>query len=100
MILEYLINGKQLESFANLFSGYSVNSKAAMDSSQILRGRPYGGVAIIFPYSLGSSAIFIDSKYDRLCVLRLHVHSRRESLNTKTIVQLIGEIICMCTTKS
>ena len=36
-----------------------------MDSSQILRGRPYGGVAIIFPYSLGRSATFIDSKSDR-----------------------------------
>ena len=43
-----------------------------MDSSQILRGRPYGGVAIIFPDSLGSSAIFIDSKSDRLCALHIH----------------------------
>ena len=46
-----------------------------MDSSQILHGRPYGGVAIIFPDSLGSSATFIDSKSDRLCALRLHIHS-------------------------
>ena len=103
-----------------------------------------GGVAIIFPDSLGSSATFIDSKSDRLCALSLHIHSiqlyllciymrgdfnydlsigkyesvlseissfcikynaeyvciggnfntkfsRRESLNTKTISQFIGE---------
>ena len=145
MIQEHWLNDKQLESFANLFPGYSVNSKSAMDSSQILRGRPYGGVAIIFPDSFGSSATFIDSKSDRLCALGLHIihsiqlylfgiympcdlndhlsigkyesvlseisslcikynaeyvciggdfntqFSRRESLNTKTILQFIGE---------
>ena len=64
MIQEHWLIDKQLESFANLFSGYSVNSKSAMDSSQTLRGRPYGGVAIIFPDSLGSSATFNDSKSD------------------------------------
>ena len=33
MIQEHWLNDKQLESFANLFPGYSVNSKSAMDSS-------------------------------------------------------------------
>ena len=46
-----------------------------MDSSQILCGRPYGGVAIIFPDSLGSSATFIHYTSDRLCALSLHIHS-------------------------
>ena len=55
MIQEHWLNDKQLELFANLFPCYSVNSKSAMDSSQTLRGRPYGGVAIIFLDSLGSS---------------------------------------------
>ena len=75
MIHEHWLNDKQLESFDHLFPCYSVNSKYAMDSSQILRGRPYGGVAIIFPDSLGSSATFIDSKSDRLCALILHIYS-------------------------
>ena len=71
MIQEHWINDKQLESFANLFPGYSVNSKSAIDSSHILRGRPYGGVAIIYPDSLSSSATFINSKSDILCALSL-----------------------------
>ena len=58
-----------------VFPGYSVNSKSAMDSLQILRGRPYRGVAIIFPDSLDSSSTFVDSKSDRVCALSLHIHS-------------------------
>ena len=73
MIQEHWLHDKQL--VICQFPGYSVNSKSAMDSSQILRGRPYGGVAIIFPDFLGSSATFIDSKSDRLCTLSLHIHS-------------------------
>ena len=46
-----------------------------MDSSQILLGRPYGGVSIIFPDSFDSSSTFIDSTSDRLCALSLHIHS-------------------------
>ena len=75
MIQEHWLNDKQLESFAYLFPCISVNSKSAMVSSQILRGRPYGGVVIIFPDALVSSATFIDTKSDRLCALGLHIHA-------------------------
>ena len=67
MIQEHWLNDKQL-SHLPFSPGYSVHIIFFMDSSQILHGRPYGGVAIIIPDSLGSSSTFIDSTSNRFSI--------------------------------
>ena len=46
---------------------------SALDSTNILIGRPNGGVLIIYPDTFGAKAKFISTTSKRLCALSLHM---------------------------
>ena len=49
VIEEHWLNDQQLSNFGDLFPGYCVNGVTAMESSELLHGRPKGGVLVIYP---------------------------------------------------
>ena len=42
-----------ISELSNYFPGYNIHSVSAIDSSVLLEARPKGGVAVIYPDSLG-----------------------------------------------
>ena len=74
IIEEHWLNEKQLCDFTELFAGYCVYGVTAMDSTEILQGRPHGGVVVIYPDSLGSNANNINTVSKRLCAISLQIH--------------------------
>ena len=71
MLQEHWMNDTQLQSFSNMFPGYCVHSVSAMDITTIVRGRPKGGVLIIYPDTYGSNAKLVHTTSNRLCALSL-----------------------------
>ena len=64
---------KQLESFSTLFPGYCVHGISGLDSTQILRGMPKGGVLIIFPDSMGGKIEYLTTNSKRLCAIKIDI---------------------------
>ena len=75
LLQEHWMNNKQLSEFGNLFPGYCVHGISAIDDTQLLRGRPKGGVLIIYPDSLGSTVKYITSTSCRLCAMSMQIES-------------------------
>ena len=74
IIEEHWLNEKQLCDFTELFAGYCVYGVTAMDSTEVLQGRPHGGVVVIYSDSLGSTANNIKTVSKRLCAISLQIH--------------------------
>ena len=68
---EVWLNDQQMSELSNYFPGYNVHGVSAIDSSVLLKGRPKGGVAVIYPDSLGDKVSFIKTKSNRLCSISL-----------------------------
>ena len=68
---EVWLNDQQMSELSNYFPGYNVHGVCAIDSSVLLKGRPKGGVAVIYPDSLGDKVSFIKTKSNRLCSISL-----------------------------
>ena len=73
MCQEHWMSNKQLESFSTLFPGYCVHGISGLDSTQILRGRPKGGVLIIFPDSMGGKIEYLTTNSKRLCAIKIDI---------------------------
>ena len=74
VIEEHWLNDQQLSNFGDLFPGYCVYGVTAMESSELLHGRPKGGVLVIYPDSFGRNTKVIQTHFKRLCVLNLHIN--------------------------
>ena len=74
IIEEHWLNEKQLGNFTELFAGYCVYGVTAMDSTEVLQGQPHGGVVVIYPDSIGSTANNIKADAKRLCATSLEIH--------------------------
>ena len=68
---EVWLNDQQISELSNYFPGYNVHGVSAIDGSVLLKGRPKGGVAVIYPDSLGDKVSFIKTKSNRLCSISL-----------------------------
>ena len=68
---EHWLNNAQLNTFSNAFPGYCIHGVSAIDSSVLLRGRPHGGVLIMFPDTYGSKVTIIQTVSKRLCAIQL-----------------------------
>ena len=73
-IEEHWLNDQQLPNFGDLFPGYCVYDVTAMESSELLHGRPKSGVLVIYPDSFGRNTKVIQTHFKRLCVLNLHIN--------------------------
>ena len=109
MLQEHWMNNTQLENFANIFSGYCVHSISAMDSTRILRGRPHGGVLIIYPNSIGNNVKYLPTLSKRVCALSLQIDKitvylfsvympcdTNESSNRNEYESILSEISTLC----
>ena len=74
VIEEHWLNDQQLSNFGDLFPGYCVYGVTAMESSELLHGRPKGGVLVIYPDSFSRNTKVIQTHFERLCVLNLHIN--------------------------
>ena len=72
---EHWLNNAQLNTFSNAFPGYCIHGVSAIDSSVLLRGRPHGGVLIMFPYTYGSKVTIIQTVSKRLCAIQLKLEN-------------------------
>ena len=73
VIEEVWLNSQQIAELSNNFPGYNVHEVSAIDSSVLLKGRPKGGVVIIYPDFLGDKVSFIKTKSNRLCSMSLKI---------------------------
>ena len=73
LVQEHWLNNNQLLNVAQYFPGFSVYGISAMDDTKLLKGRPNGGVLMIFPDSLGSNIKYITTTSTRLCAISLQI---------------------------
>ena len=64
---ELWLSDKQISELSTYFPGYNVHGVSAIDSTVLLRDRPKGGVAVIYPDSFGGQISFMKTESKRLC---------------------------------
>ena len=67
------LSDKQISELSTYFRGYNFHGVSAIDSTVLLRGRPKGGIAVIYPESFGSKLSFIKTESKRLCSISLKI---------------------------
>ena len=113
VVEEVWLNSQQIAELSNNFPGYNVHGVSAIDSSVLLKGRPRGGVVIIYPDFLGDEVSFIKTKLNRLCSMSLKIDqlliylfcvymSRdwNEIHNLNEIESILHEISAICITNN
>ena len=70
VLQELWLNDHQISELSSHFQGYNVHGVSAIDISVLLKGRPKGGVAFIYPGTLGEVSL-IKTKSNRLCSISL-----------------------------
>ena len=70
VLQELWLNDHQISELSSHFQGYNVHGVSAIDSSVLLKGRPKGGVAFIYPDTLEEVSL-IKTKSNRLCSISL-----------------------------
>ena len=68
-LIEHWLTNKQLSDLSANFPGYSISGVSDILDCNLLRGRPNGGVAVIYPDCYNKSVQFIDTDSRRLCAI-------------------------------
>ena len=68
-LIKHWLTNKQLSDLSANFPGYSISGVSAIPDDNLLRGRPNGGVAVIYPDCYNKSMQFIDTGSKRLCAI-------------------------------
>lgn len=74
-IQEHWLSNEQLADINKHFSCFTIHGVSAMDSSDLLIGRPHGGCLVILHDDLGANTTFINTKSNRLCCISILIHS-------------------------
>ena len=82
-ICEHWLKNGEFYNVAQKFSDKWVALKSSMDPSEIINGRPYGGIGFICSKSEGITFQSIDVESDRICAIQL-------SMNRKVLINVIG----------
>ena len=68
-LIKHWLTNKQLSDLSANFPGYSISGVLAIPDSDFLRGRPNGGVVVIYSNCYNKSVQFIDTDSKRLCAI-------------------------------
>ena len=68
-LIEHWLTNKQLSDLSANFPGYSISGVSAILDCNLLRGRPNGGVAVIYSDCYNKPVQFIDTDSKRLCAI-------------------------------
>ena len=68
-LIEHWLTNIQLADLSANFPGYSISRVSAIPDGNLLRGRPNGGVAVMYPNCYNKSMQFIDTDFKRLCAI-------------------------------
>ena len=110
---ELWLSDKQISELSTYFPGYNVHGVSAIDSTVLLRGRPKGGIAVIYPDSFGSKLSFIKTESKRLCSISLKIDQLliyffcaympwdcNEVNNCNEFQSILNEISALCITNN
>ena len=110
---ELWLSDKQISELSTYFPGYDVHGVSAIDSTILLRGRPKGGIAVIYPDSFGSKLSFIKTESKRLCSISLKIDQLliyffcaympwdcNEVNNCNEFQSILNEISALCITNN
>ena len=70
---ELWLNDHQISELSNNFPGYNIHGVSAIDCSVLFKGQPKGGIAVIYPDSLGDKISFIQTNSNRLFSISLNL---------------------------
>ena len=70
-LIEHWLTNKQLSDLSANFPGYSRSGVSAIPEGNLLRGRPNGAVAVVYPdcCTCNKSVQFINTDFKRLCAI-------------------------------
>ena len=77
MLQEHGLYKSQFQWFDNIQNGIGKHGESAMDENQLLRGRPHGGVAILWNPKLKSKITPISCSSPRLCAVSAEFDSQK-----------------------
>jgi len=60
-----------MQELANIDNNYLFTGRSGFNNSDVLTGRPYGGVAILWRSNFAVSITVIDTNSKRVCALRM-----------------------------
>ena len=66
---------KNLDSLNSLHDDYLGTGRSAIPDTEILQGRPYGGVGILWNQSLAKNVKRVDINSDRICAITLSIEN-------------------------
>ena len=74
LIQEHWLLKRQLNKLSFFSSKYNFHAQSGVDEqSQILRGRPYGGCAILWKHELEGNIMCINTSCSRLCAIKIKI---------------------------
>ena len=110
---ELWLSDKQISELSTYFPGYNVHGVSAIDSTVLLRDRPKGGVAVIYPDSFGGQISFMKTESKRLCSISLKIDQLliyffsvylpwdcNEVNNCNEFQSILSEISALCITNN
>ena len=68
---EVWLSDGQMQELANIDDHFLFTVRSGFDNSEVLTGRPYGGVAILWRSDLAASITVIDTNSKRVCAVRM-----------------------------
>jgi exonuclease III len=68
---EVWLSDGQMQELANIDNHFLFNGRSGFDDSEVLTGRPYGGVAILWRSDLAAKIAVIDTNSKRVCAVRM-----------------------------
>ena len=74
-IQEHWLNESRFTEFSNISKEFSFSAVCGMDNKEILKGRPYGGCAILWRSNLTGKIELIESSSRRLCAVKYQTPS-------------------------
>ena len=68
---EVWLSDGQMKELANIDNHFLFNGRSGFDNSEVLTGRPYGGVAILWRSDMAAKITVIDTNSKRVCAVRM-----------------------------
>lgn len=66
----------EIPMLGDIDSDFGYYGKSSMDVTKILRGRPYGGIALLWRKTLFTSVSIVECRSDRIAAIKIHLPER------------------------